>query len=1055
MSTEEFPLPEEEYRLLLAACDEALAAGTPVASVCATPVTPELRPRLEREIAWCQLVRHLLPQAAASGPPSTVGASPPPAAAAPEPVGTHLGRFAIRHELGRGSFGVVFLAYDPRLHREVALKVPRPEALVTPELRARFRHEGQAAASLDHPNLLPVYEAGEEGGVCYLASAYCPGIALDRWLKQRTEPVPYRLAAQLLAALAEAVEHAHRRGVLHRDLKPSNIMLESLPPEPPAGTGPAGDSLPFVPRVTDFGLAKLLDCGPGLSSAACQTQSGAILGTPNYMAPEQGGGQSKRVGPAADVHALGAILYEVLTGRPPFQADTVLDTLLLLRTQEPVPPARLRPNLPRDLETICLQCLRKAPDQRYASARALAEDLRRYLRGEPIQARPLGALERTWRWARRNPKVAGLLLALLLVLSGGLASVTVLWRRAERQRGRAEANFEKVREAVDRMLTRVGQEQLAHAPQLEQVRREILEDALRFYQWFLEQRGSDPAVRQEAGRALRRVGDIHALLGQADQAEQDYGVALGLQEQLAAEFPHEARYRLEVARTRQQAGQLLAQTGKVAEAEQAHRAARYLWQPLADADPGVPAYRQGLAQSLCDLGTLLAATGRWAEAAEVFGRAREYQQGLVADFPAEAAYREDLARSHAGLADLLAQTGRLAEAEAAGRAAQALYQRLADDWPARPAYRLGLGRSCMALGKVLEADGRAPAEVYTAAFALYEKLAADFPNVPDYRLEMAGAIQAMAQVPHASDAEGVPAHRDRVYGQAVALYEKLATQFPRRIDYRQRLAASGMRLAVWQMDTRRPREAEQHFHRSRALFAELIRECPTVPAYRHGLAKVHLNFGILLADTGRAAEAEQGYRDGLDLERQLMAAFPEAPDHENLLGGLQENLAEVLRRRGEVAAACRLLEEAIGHQRALLQRYPRHPTYGRFLAGHYQVLAEARLQQGAHAAAQAAREYHRNSPAAWPFHYRAAVRLLERCLLLAARDDRLPESKRQEQAEAYGAQAVQLLRQDVLAGRMYLDDLQQIAEQSPLRRWADFQGLLSEAKARAQAVPPR
>jgi serine/threonine protein kinase len=208
--------------------------------------------------------------------------------------------------LGRGGCGVVFLAYDPQLRRQVALKVPRAETLFSPDLRARFQHEARAAAALDHPNLVPVYEAGEEGSVCYIASAYCPGVTLAAWLKERTEPVPYRLAARLIATLAEAVEHAHRHGVLHRDLKPSNVMLETpakgLPP------GVEEDGLGFIPKVTDFGLAKLLDGDAGSTTMAYPTQSGAVLGTPSYMAPEQASGQSKAAGPAADVFALGAVL---------------------------------------------------------------------------------------------------------------------------------------------------------------------------------------------------------------------------------------------------------------------------------------------------------------------------------------------------------------------------------------------------------------------------------------------------------------------------------------------------------------------------------------------------------------------------------------------------------------------------------------------------------------------------------------------------------------------------------------------------------------------------
>ena len=272
------PAQEDEFSLWLAAYDERLAAGNSVASLGEAGAPEALRSRLEREAAWCQLVRRIWPHVADPALGSSEAFSPDQAQTAVSPIS---GTRPVRDSpvSGRGSFGIVYLAYDARLRRELALKVPRAEVFLTPELRARFRHEAMAAANLDHPNIVPVYEAGEEGPVCFIASAYCPGITLAAWLRQRQKPVPYRTAASLVATLADAVGHAHRRGVLHRDLKPSNVLLES-----PDGTAEEGDGGDLVPRVTDFGLAKLVDDGSGANASVNPTQMGVLLGTPSYMA---------------------------------------------------------------------------------------------------------------------------------------------------------------------------------------------------------------------------------------------------------------------------------------------------------------------------------------------------------------------------------------------------------------------------------------------------------------------------------------------------------------------------------------------------------------------------------------------------------------------------------------------------------------------------------------------------------------------------------------------------------------------------------------------------
>jgi WD40 repeat protein len=298
----------------------------------------------------------------------------------------------------------------------------RDRALATSQELARFPVEAEALARLQHPNIVQIYDIGEHGGLPYFSFELVGGGSLEQ--KLAGTPLPAVPAARLVQTLAQAVHYAHERGIVHRDLKPANVLLTT----------------DGMPKITDFGLAKLL-IGAGVE----QTQSGAVVGTASYMAPEQAGGKTKNIGPAADIYALGAILYETLTGRPPFRADTPLETLLQVRTQEPVPVVRLQAHVPRDLNTICLKCLQKEPHNRYPSAQALAEDLRRFLAGEPIQARPIRLWGRGVKWAKRRPALAGLvgvtIVAFLTLLVGGAWFTLEL--RAERNHAQEQEEIAK------------------------------------------------------------------------------------------------------------------------------------------------------------------------------------------------------------------------------------------------------------------------------------------------------------------------------------------------------------------------------------------------------------------------------------------------------------------------------------------------------------------------------------------------------------------------------------------------------------------------------------
>jgi len=334
---------------------------------------------------------------------AVLGQDPSAMPAAPEP--THIRYFGdheITREIARGGMGVVFQARQISLNRLVALKMILAGQLADDTDVKRFYTEAEAAANLDHPGIVPIFEVGQHEGQHYFSMGFVEGQSLSQRLADG--PLPPRQAAELIGRVSEAIEYAHQRGVIHRDLKPANILLDQN-----------GN-----PRVTDFGLAKKVKGDSGL------TGSGQIMGTPSYMPPEQAGGPRGEVGPPADVYALGATLYALLTGRPPFQAASVMDTVIQVISDEPVPPRRLNPAVDRDLETICLKCLEKVPARRYATAAALGEDLRRFLAGEPVLARPIGAPARCWRWCRRRPVVAGLGTAVAaLILFGFLPEASL------------------------------------------------------------------------------------------------------------------------------------------------------------------------------------------------------------------------------------------------------------------------------------------------------------------------------------------------------------------------------------------------------------------------------------------------------------------------------------------------------------------------------------------------------------------------------------------------------------------------------------------------------
>jgi serine/threonine protein kinase/tetratricopeptide (TPR) repeat protein len=535
------------------------------------------------------------------------------------PIGFAPPGYEILGEVGRGAMGVVYKARQVALNRMVALKVILGATHAGTDQLARFRAEATTAAQLQHPNIVQVFEVGEHGGAPFFSLELVEGGTLADRLKG--EPQPPREAAELVRTLALAVEHAHSRGVVHRDLKPGNVLLQSDERQAMSDESKHSSLLThhssLQPKVADFGLAKQSSDDSNL------TQTGAIMGTPSYMAPEQASGDGKAVGPPADIYALGAILYECLTGRPPFRAATIMDTVLQVRHDDPVPPSRLQPKLPRDLETVCLKCLAKKPEQRYASAAALADDLGRFLNGESVHARPTSGAAKLLKWSRRHPALASVVFLLAVPMPLLLGVMIYLWAdarsarkaveaekaaaveardQADRERELAQGYLKNALGSMDKILDRVGDGPLARMPGAQAERAAILAEAVAFYESLLRLDSTDPGVRFETAQTFHTMSRLNNLAGQIDQAEAAGRTAIQLLTELKRQYPDRPAYRNELARTLMFFGHARLLNGDYDGGVAAYRDGATLAEALSAEFPNEPGYQMTAAECRRSLG---------------------------------------------------------------------------------------------------------------------------------------------------------------------------------------------------------------------------------------------------------------------------------------------------------------------------------------------------------------------------------------------------------------------------------------------------------------------
>ncbi|MEQ1824626.1 MAG: protein kinase [Pirellula sp.] len=676
-------------------------------------------------------------------------------------------------EIGRGGMGVVYRARQRNLDRIVALKLILAGPQAREEEHQRLRAEATAAARVRHPNIVQIYEVAEHAGCPFLVLEYVEGGSLAEHIKGKTLSGP--AAANLVATLADAIHAAHIQGIVHRDLKPGNILLSvvnGLPFTPenelPVSMERGRLTSEFFPKITDFGLAKQIDGGSDL------TGTGQVIGTPNYMAPEQASGLGKAVGPAADVYALGAILYELLTGRPPFKAAGFLETLEQVRRQDPLPPGKLQPGLPSDLQTICLKCLEKEPRRRYDSADALSHDLRCYLRGEPIAARPVSSLERLIKWSRRKPSVAALFAVTCLGLVGSVFGVLAHNARlrvevqratsneveAKKQSRRADANYREARETLNGILNRFEGKRLADVPRLKELRRDVLENALAFYQRILQETDQeDPAVRLDTALALEQTSQIQATLGRTAQAKENVRKAIDHFDQLTVQRPNDTEVVSHLATCLSRLGLLTSlqagpsvgttkqtlmpdDTATLEKAESYLRRAIQLREHLHQAEMEESRWKEELAATHIDLSNVLTGSRKMELASQHIRTALALQTELFATDPTNISFAVSLAQAHLQIGNVMRGSESLEKVESHYSLAAKLLEGVVGDESKETDHAILLAQLYVGWGHLLRAQHDRTDEtldLYTRAIRLMNSLWEREPNDAKVKLTLHNA----------------------------------------------------------------------------------------------------------------------------------------------------------------------------------------------------------------------------------------------------------------------------------------------------------------------------
>jgi serine/threonine protein kinase/tetratricopeptide (TPR) repeat protein len=866
---------------------------------------PDLADELRSYVDSLQMLHQMTTGMRAPAPPQA-GAT---FATAPESA-KRLGDYEIVREIGRGGMGVVYEARQLSLNRQVALKVLPFAAMLDERQIARFRTEAQAAAQLHHPNIVPVYAVGQERGVHYFAMQYIAGQSLDCALNElrgslaeATPTDPARTGgdastllqrdrdtvigpafstrvstrtrtychsvARLILQAAEALDHAHTLGVLHRDIKPSNLLLDR--------NGKLW--------ITDFGLARIqTDSGV--------TISGDIVGTIRYMSPEQAAGAPALVDARSDVYALGATLYELLTLQPAHRGDARQEILHNIESVDPPPPRSVNPSVPFDLETITIRAMSKARDERYSTAQEFADDLRRFLAGEPTRARRPTTADRAWKWALRHRRSVAVAASFLLVLTVVSATAAVMLARGEaRTRAaletakssfvQADEDFHLAREVVDRFSSNVSNE-LAGLPGAEPLRRKLLQDALEYYRSFAARAASDPQLAAEMASAFLKAAIIAETLGDRADALAMCRQALAAYERLVADSPKDTELQAQRANAYSSLGLLLAAEGNSKDALRSYAAAIAVQTTLADSEPGNGAAERSLAETYSNLGLLEAKLGDKERARTSLNASIELLDDLLAQSPADAQLRHDAAIGYNNLSFVQRGEDWQGSQKSCDQAIDIL-ARLVKEQPSSLTYRSDLALCHNNHGAILShrKDWQAACKSYQQAIELQRQLVRQAGAVVGYRRDLAVSLNNLGQ---AQQELGQLPSAIATFDDAEQIVMQLAGDYPNELTFRSLAGAvlnnRAMALeAGGQVDASLP-----IYERAIANQSVAYQRASQIPEYREFLSKHYFNYGRALRTAGlpqRAAEAA--------LERRKLW-----PDHGEHLGQVAIELAQAV-----------------------------------------------------------------------------------------------------------------------------------------------------------------